>query len=238
MYRKITNCIFFILFAISAIVLQSCSHTNELSKFNLKNRSILFNNSTSPEFAGSNISFDGKFFGSRSVVEEILNTVASIFSESEVKEKINRVISADTISNVMGEEFKKSLVTYFSVNKVDSISDKPDFLVDTEFIRFKLTSRPEGVYAIIRTSSRIVERKTAKIVWENKENYTLPLRNNYAGYFPDSRVRTVAGTINAITLMNMSDDEIRKVIKEVTKEVAKEMSETLREDIAEMNDGK
>ncbi|CAN5470269.1 hypothetical protein BH10BAC5_BH10BAC5_12390 [soil metagenome] len=238
MNRKITNCILIVLFAISAIVLQSCSHTNELSKFNLKNRSILYKNSTSPEFAGSNISFDGKFSGSRSIVEEIIQTAASIFSESKVKEKINRVISADTISNVMSEEFKNSLVTYFNVNKVDSISDNPDFLVNTEFIGFNLTSRPEGVFAMIRTGSRIVERKTAKLVWENKEIYTLPLRNNYAGYYPDSRIRTAAGTINAITLMNMSDEEIRKVIKEVTKEAAKEMSETLREDIAEMNEGK
>lgn len=233
MIKKIS---YFILFAFFAVAFQSCSHTNELSKFNLQNKKVLFRNSTSPGFASSNISFDGKFYGDRSIVEEIVNTVASIFSESAVNEKIKRVISPDTVSSIMGDEFKNSLTTYFNVLSTDSISDQPDFLVDTEFIGFRLASRPEGVFAIIRTGSRIVEKKTAKLVWDNKENYDLPLRNNYAGYFPDGRVRTAAGTINAITLMNMSDEEIRSAIKEVTKEVAKEMSETLREDIAEMNE--
>lgn len=238
MKRKLTFSapLLFVLFC--TIIFQSCSHTNELSKFSLKGKKIMFRNTTSPGFAGSSISFDGNTFGNKNIVEEIVTTVASIFSESAVNEKIKRVISPDTVSSVMAEEFKISLNTYFNIKNVDSLSGSPDFLVDTEFIGFKLVSRPEGVFAIIRTASRITERNTAKVVWDNKENYDLPLRTNYAGYIPDGRVRTAAGTINAITLMNMPDEEIRTAIKEVTKEVSKEMSETLREDIAEMNEGK
>jgi hypothetical protein len=116
---------------------------------------------------------------------------------------------------------------------VDTVSDKPDYIVETRFERFRLNSSSIGVFANIDSKIMIIDRKTAKTVWENHESSHVPIYDVVISHTGSKIIRTTKSIINAIRLMQMTEEEIVIAVNISAAEVGKEQSDQLREDIAD-----
>jgi len=96
-----------------------------------------------------------------------------------------------------------------------------------------LRSNNVGVFANIDTRVIITDRKTAVTVWENCEWSDIPIYDVFISYTSSRIVRTTKSIINAIRLMQMTEEEIAVAINIAAGEVGKEQSDQLREDIAD-----
>jgi hypothetical protein len=70
----------------------------------------------------------------------------------------------------------------------------------------------------------------------NTETSNIPLREVFNGVFYPSEIYTAAGIINAIRLMNMTEEEIRAAVDAAAGEAGRRQCETLREDISSKYD--
>ena len=153
--------------------------------------------------------------------------------ENEVREKLEKALYPDSISSSISEGIEEGLITYYNMKPVDSVVDKPDYIMETRFEKFRLRSSSTGVYANINSKVIIIDRRTAATVWENDESYHVPIYDVFITYNSSRVVRTTKSIINAIRLMQMTEEEIATAINIAAGEVGKEQSDQLREDIAD-----
>ncbi|MBC8490365.1 MAG: hypothetical protein H8D45_30485 [Bacteroidetes bacterium] len=96
-----------------------------------------------------------------------------------------------------------------------------------------MRSNNVGVSANIDSRVIITDRKTAVTVWENYESSDIPIYDVIISYTSSRIVRTTKSIINAIRLLQMTEEEITIAINIASGEVGKEQSDQLREDIAD-----
>ena len=125
--------------------------------------------------------------------------------------------------------------TYFNTNTVENLDENPQFIAETRLERFRIVSNTSGIYAMIDTRIILTDRGTAKTVWENTECANVPIGDVIYDFTCNRYIRTAKGVINAVRLMQMSEEEIRAAINIVAGEAGKRQSDQLREDIAGEN---
>ena len=221
----------FIILFFPAVIFIGCAHTNELAKYNLMNKNILFKQWVSPALACVEVDINSSYESSNPFVV-ILSDIGSSYTEGEVREKIQRVVNADSIVHEISDGLKEGLNTYYRINPVSSLEENPNYILETKLQKFRLSSDSYGIYATVECTALITDRNSAKTVWENSESNSIPLNDVIISYGETTLVRTTASVINAVRLMNMSDDEIRTAINYAVKESGKKQSDQLREDIA------
>jgi hypothetical protein len=163
----------------------------------------------------------------------ILTDIGENYMESEVREKLKKALHPDSISASISEGIEEGLITYYNMKPVGSTDDKPDYIMETRFEKFRLRSSSMGVYANINSKVIIIDRKTAATVWENVESYHVPIYDVIITYTSSRVVRTTKSIINAIRLLQMTEEEMAIAISIASEEVGKEQSDQLREDIAD-----
>jgi hypothetical protein len=87
----------------------------------------------------------------------------------------------------------------------------------------------------VRAKSRMIDRKTGSIIWDDAESHTVPLTHTFGAAFAPKAVSSAASIYNAVELLSLSEEEIRSVIDQAAAQAGREIAETLREDIAEMH---
>ena len=222
---------YIIIIFLPAMVLFGCTHTNELAKYSLSGKNFLFKQWVNPSLTRVSVDINTSY-ESKNPFVVILSDIGSTYSESEIKEKLQNAINADSIASSVSDGLREGLNTYYKINTVTSLEENPQYIVETKVEKFRLGSNSYGVFATVECSVIITDRNTARIVWENYETSTNPIRDVIITLGEPMLVRTTASVINAIRLMNMSNEEIRTAIYNAVIEAGKKQSDQLREDIA------
>jgi hypothetical protein len=216
-----------------AFLFSGCTHTNELAKYNLASSNVYFKKYISPGLTKVCVDIHtGYGTDTKSLVTVILGEVGSGYAESKVEEKLRNAVNADSLSANLMEGVQEGLVTYCKINISDELDNDTRYVVETKLLGFRLASNSGGIYADAKTEVVLTDRNTGKIIWENRESSNIPLREVLIGVFGPSYVNTAASVINAVRLMNMTEDEIRAAVNAAADEAGRRQSETLREDIS------
>ncbi len=222
-----------IILTILSLLFINCSHTNELAKFNLLSKTVLFKYYSNSDLTRVHVSIDDEHFYKDDPFTVILTDIGESYAESEIREKLQRALNPDSISFSISKGIEEGLITYYEMKTADTLSDKPDYIVETRFERFRLSSNNIGVFANIDSRVMIIDRKTAKTVWENHESSHVPIYDVVISYTGSRTMRTTKSIINAIRLMQMTEEEIAIAVNISAAEVGKQQSDQLREDIAD-----
>lgn len=214
------------------ISLTGCgTHINEIAKFKLTNKRVLFKQYVSPDLTRVNVDI-GEYHYDQSLVTIVLTDIGGTIAENSVKEKIQNAVNSDSIAFAISERISEEMRTYFNTNTVDNLDENPQFIVETRLERFRIVSNTSGIYAMIDTRIILTDRGTAKTVWENTECSNVPIGNVVYDFTCNRYVRTVKGVINVVRLMQMSEEEIRASVNIAAGEAGKRQCDQLREDIA------
>jgi len=217
------------------ISLSGCgTHINEFAKFKLTNKNILFKQYVSPDLTRVNVDIGG-YHLDQSLVTIILTDIGGTIAENSVREKLQNAINSDSIAYAISESISEEMRTYFNTNTVENLDENPQFIAETRLERFRIVSNTSGIYAMIDTRIILTDRGTAKTVWENTECANVPIGDVIYDFTCNRYIRTAKGVINAVRLMQMSEEEIRAAINIVAGEAGKRQSDQLREDIAGEN---
>jgi hypothetical protein len=212
-----------------------CTHINEFARFNLSDKTIMIKQYVNPDLTRVNVDLDG-YYCDRSLISVILSGIGGSIAESSVREKVMNAVNSDSIAYAISLGIADGLETYFRANIVEDLEDNPQFIAETRFERFRIASNTSGVYAMIDTRVLITDRFSAKTVWENTECANIPIGDVIYDFTCNRYIHTAKGVINAVRLMQMSEEEIRAAVNIAAGEAGKRQSDQLREDIANKND--
>jgi hypothetical protein len=215
-------------------LLYGCTHTNDLASYNLSASRILFKKYVSYDLSKVYVDINAGYGNdTKSIIGVILGGLASGYTEEQVKEKFRNAINGDSISTNITDGIKEGLLTYYRITPVTSLEEDPKFIMDTQLLKFYVESNSYGIYVKAHTKAILTDRSTARTVWENDETSSIPLYDVYIPSFGSQTIQTSKSVLNAIRLMNMSEDELRFAINTAAEEVGRMQSETLRKDIAD-----
>jgi len=212
-----------------------CTHVNEFARFNLSDKNIMMKEYVNPDLTRVNVDLDGYYYD-RSLISVILSGIGGSIAESSVREKVMNAVNADSIAFAISEGIADGLETYFRANIVYDLNENPQFIAETRFERFRVASNTSGVYVMIDTRVLITDRNTAKTVWENTQCANVPIGDAIYDFTCNRYIRTAKGVINAVRLMDMTEEEIRAAVNIAAGEAGKRQSDRLREDIANKNE--
>lgn len=236
MYNKnnIKKILIFLPFSILLIITGCGTHINEFARFKLTNKNVYFKQYVNPDLTRVNVNINDYYYEDN-LVTVIMKEVGGAIAESSVQEKLQNAINADSIAYAISESISEEMHTYFNTNSVENIDENPQYIAETRLERFRISSNTSGIYAIIETRIILTDRGTAKTVWENTESANVPIGDVIYDFTFNKYVRTAKGIINAIRLIQMSEEEIRAAINIAAGEAGKRQCDTLREDIANNN---
>ncbi|MCL5030910.1 MAG: hypothetical protein M1480_18030 [Bacteroidetes bacterium] len=216
------------------IFLAGCAHTNELAKYDLSGKGILFSNHVSAN--ASKLQFVNHTPAKQEKEKsDVLSAIASIGSDilsESSKSKITDAVSTDSIASYVSEGLKNALIIFLKINPVNSVNENPQFVVETTIDKCQLVTGTDHVSISVQASSRIIDRNSGNIVWDDNETETVPVEENYANDKDNSS--TLNKVISAVQLSSLSEKEIQKVVNEAAKNAGRKIGETFREDVIKL----
>jgi len=215
-----------------AVAVGGCGHTNNLAKYNVQGGTALFRAYASGS-AGSYAHVESP--AKHNTVLSILAAIGSGIVSDQGRKKLDDAINRDSIATSVAKGMRQATTDYLSITAVDSISQNPDFIIETEVTDFDVVSGSWGLSMHVRAKSRMIDRKTGSIIWDDAESHTVPLTHTFGAAFAPNAVSSAASIYNAVELLSLSEEEIRSVIDQAAAQAGREIAETLREDIAEMH---
>ena len=222
------------------LICGGCAHTNELMKYDLNGKNAYFEEFVSSqanviqvEINTSEKKKDEKDSEKKSDSESILDAVVSVGSAILTAEKISDIEeSVDTYELItsVSDGFKETLETYVNINSIDN-KREADFIVETELERCVLNVYKNSVNVTVQANTKIIDRATGKIVWENWESDTIPVGSGKRKV--KVKKRTESTVLTALQLASLSKREINACVSAAAVDVGREMGETFRDDLAE-----
>lgn len=225
---KIYRALFLLL---GAVVMVGCGHTNNLARYNVRNTTAYYRTFVDAS-AESHTHIEGV---GDNVIADIAAAVGSVVVGSEAQAKLERAVNGDSIALAVSHGIRDAAGDYLMITPVASMNDGPDLIIETELTEYKLISSATGVRVHVEGTSRVIDRKTGGIVWEDGESHTVPISNSWIASLGPSPVAAGASIANAIQLMNLPEEQIREVIGLAAAKAGREIGETLREDVAKLN---
>jgi len=223
--------LFFLIFIIfSFLFFSGCTHINELPNYNLKGSKILIKHTVNVNMKGAEVSIDYNIF-SKNLLEVVVEGLGAGYVETEVNKKLYNSVNIDSVSMYISNGLKEGLETYLGMIVVINVEEEPDLIFESILDNIKLKSDSYGVYAFISTRGRLIDRKTAKLIWQNDETYSVPFGIILYYYSGDKKIRKATGIINAIRLLQMTEEEIRESVIYIAEEVGKKQCEQFRVDL-------
>lgn len=242
MMCKVANHLFVLLCIASTLLSIGCGHVNKLSTVKFRTSTVYSEYKVVGDAVRGVVCVGTESANpivndsSKGVLRSVINTVGTIGSAiatSSVESKIARSVSPDSLSWSVASEFERSLEMYAAIVPVRSLGEKPDFIAETLLERYELSSAPSGVFAKVSITSRIIERGTGKLIWENSESKTIGLSNLSPAGVHTPIGRRIGGIMNMIQILSMSSENVRGVLLAAATEAGRKMGETFREDISE-----
>ncbi len=218
---------------LAALAVVGCGHTNNLARYDIAGKTAMVRSFTSTRGSGeahvANPDKDNPITG-------IATIIGSGIIGDQAQRKLQSAIDADSIAAAVAEGTWESASMYLGLHRVQGVDDNPDFIIETELREFKLRSSEAGLSADVCARSRVIDRHTGGLVWEDSENRTIRLSQTGPAVLLPDAVRTGVGAFNAAKLLDMSESEIRDVIQQAAELAGREIGETLRKDVADLRD--
>lgn len=217
-------------FVFSTIILTSCSHTNNLSKYKVAGAPVIFR--VSAKEGGS--AYSSVSSPSKNVIVEIVSAVGSGVASELAQKKLNRVVNPDSIAMFISQGMKFAMIDYLNIKPVKDMSENPEYIVETKLTKYQIISNEYGLSANACGNSRIIHRSTGAIVWEDDETHSFTISDTWLAIVAPNVVKTGTSVMNAVKLNSMKDEDLSKIIDMTGIEVGKKIGETLRNDISKM----
>ncbi len=227
---------------LSIILLVSCSHTNELAKYQVNGKKFVFNEYVSAK--ARVIEIDIKNYGNDKDekkkedkdADNVLDILTSIGTEILSAEKINKLensVNTDEQVAYVGRAMKKAMKTYLNIEEVPSLENNPLFVCDVLLNECKLVISKYEVAVSANVTSTIIERSSGEIVWENTEYGKVPIKSNYG--VKNKTSKKEEKILNVIQLATLDEEELNRVVGAAIDKIGYLFAETLREDVVEVN---
>ncbi len=225
----------FVVSLLAVVVVVGCTHTNNLAEFDVRNATYVFIDKTGPEAREVSIQSNASSGAKKndSDIGTLISGVAvagvTAGKQAELADKVNTENLIEHISKGM----QQSLELYLGAEISENTSDRPDFIVENTLTKCELCIGVSSTYLAVSAHSRILERATGKLVWENAETRSIPLNEAL-----NLRLGTFNNDIEAqafvlAKILAMPTDGINQKLGAAAEGVGAEMAETLREDIVE-----
>ncbi len=221
-----------LLLALPAVLLAACTHTNRLAQFKINGASALYRTTMSSDAASAIAVIESP---SKSTESNIITAIGSVIVSAEAEQKLARAMNSDSLAESVGNGIKQSTADYLGIRSVAGMAENPDLIIETELTDCKLLSSSIGLAIHVTGNSRIIDRRTGQIVWENSESHDVPISETYLAAIAPRGVRSGVSIFNAIQLLTLSEQEIRLVVQAAAKDAGREIGETLREDVADLH---
>jgi hypothetical protein len=218
----------------AALLAVGCGHTNNLAKYPVSGGSAVFRASVRGGAATSHVIVESP---SSNAVAEVAAIVSSIAIGSSGRARLEQAIVGDSIAAAVARGVERSAIDYLSMRPVGSIDENPAFIVEVDVEEYALVSGSFGMMVRVKGHTRIIDRASGGIVWEDSEAHDVPLSQTLLAGFGPRVVRSAASIYNVVQLLQLSDEELRRVVNEGAAEAGREIGEELREDAAEMRAG-
>ncbi len=233
MYKKfLIQSTIILLLPVIILGLSGCgTHINRFARFNLTNKNFLLKRYVNPNLTRIDVDIGERYYDN-DLISVIFTNAGGIVTENSVREKIQNAVNSDSLVLAVSDGIGEGLKTYFYANTVESLNENPQYIAETRLERFRVVSNTSGIYVMIDTRVIISDRGTAKTVWENTECAKVPIGDVIYDFMCNKYIRTTKGVINAVRLLQMSEDEIRAAVNIAAGEAGKRQCDRLREDIA------
>ena len=223
--------------ALIALTMIGCGHTNNLAEYDVTGKKALFRNVvTTKGGARTAVNSPASGNGGGNIIADIATAVGSQVMSDQAEQKLRDAINVDSIAAGVAIGMLSSTVDYLSITPVESMSDDPDYIIETELQEFTISSSASGLQARVCARSRMIDRRTGGLVWDDSEAHTVDISQSFVAAFGPAPVSTGAGVFNAVKLLNMTEEEIREVMAMAGQLAGREIGETLREDVAELHE--
>lgn len=224
--------------ALALAFLIGCGHTNRLSEYPILNATALYTTRVSPKALGTDVWLaplppDTTRPLTVDWVLEIARIGGEILTEAEASRKLQEALVPEELAAAAGRGFQAAAESYLRLAPLRSLEQEPPFVVETVLEEYTLTSSAFGIRAHVAVRSRILHRPSAQVVWEKSEKTTIPLqRTTAAGFIPGAA--TAASVFNAVRLLSLPTDELRRVLEYAAQRAGEELGESLRQDVAKL----
>lgn len=217
------------------LFLFGCSHTNELAKYDLNEKGMLFTERVTSNARRIEIVSEQEFNKKKDDSDNLLNIVANIGAgilSYDSQKRLADAVNTQTIVQYISEGLQDALKDYLNVVKVESFSENPQFHTETTLEVIKLVVGESGVKVNIQAKAKITDIATGAIVWDNWENKTIPISKNSTPNQKETS-STISNMFNAVQLAALSEEELNRAVGLAADDVGYYMVETLRDDILE-----
>lgn len=219
-----------LIMAMSVAVI-GCSHTNNLAKFNVNNATAYYRTFVTAN-AESAVHIEGL---ESNTATEVVAVVGGIITGGIEQNKVARAVNGDSIATSVGNGIRASTGDFLMIRPVASMAENPDLIIETELTKYKLVSSASGVRVVVEGNSRVIDRKTGGIVWEDQERHSIPISNTWLASVAPGAVAAGASIANAFQLMNLPEEQIRQLVDQAATQAGREIGETLRKDVAKLH---
>lgn len=217
------------------LILTGCGHTNNLASYDVVGKKALFRSVVTTK-GGARTAVSSPSSGNGNIIADIATAAGSQLMSDQAEQKLRDAINVDSIAAGVAAGMLSSSIDYLSMTPVESMSDDPDYIIETELQEFTISSSAAGLQARVCARSRMIDRRTGGLVWDDSEAHTVDISQSFIAAFGPAPVATGAGVFNAVKLLNMSEEEIREVMAMAGQLAGREIGETLREDVAELHE--
>lgn len=216
-------------------LLAGCGHINNLDKYDLNGKSMFFEESVSSDVNDVRIVYPSSKKSDSSgynIVEEVASMAGAMILTSATKNKLRNAANPRAIAGGVSRGIEKGLVRYLYARPVRRLDDATRFIVTTTLTECEIVSTAYGVYLKVYAETRITDRMSGEIVWENCEAERVALRRSPSLYSVTDD-NTAGKVTQAAELLSLSESEIREVMVAAAEDIGASMSETFREDLIE-----
>jgi hypothetical protein len=217
---------------LAAFFFVACGHTNNLARYDVVGKTAIYRSYAGEGAASSIVVIESP--SESSTIADVAAAVGSVIAGAEGRRKLQDAIDVEAIAASVARGIQQSTEDYLRMRAVGSMAEDPDFIIETNVERYEIVSTTLGMCARVSGESRMIDRKTGGIVWENSESHTIPLSETWVALAGPQAVRSGVGIFNAVTLLGLSAEELRKVINEGAAGAGREIGEELRDDVADM----
>jgi len=223
-----------ILAIMSALVI-GCGHTNRLSEYPINGKKALFRHYVDPSAPTSWVIVESP---TSNTIVDIIAGIGSAIASDQARRKLDAAVNGDSVASFLAQGITLATTEYLGIRPVASLADDPDLIIETELDEYKFISASTGLGVHTRGRSRITDRRSGVIVWEDSEGRYVSLTHTFLAPLGGRVISSGASIFNAVQFFAMSEEEIRSVIGNACVATGREIGDVLREDVSDAVTGK
>ncbi len=217
--------------SLAMLFLVSGCHTNELAKYQFRGATYRSETVTAANAAESHTHIPSPV---HNAFVDVITAVGEGIAGGALQQKVEAV-DAGLLSDAVGDGVEAVLKTYADA-KILSYEDtttQPDFIIESHLNKFSVNADAVSSNVTVDEYLRILDRKTAAVIWDDHESSTVLLRFDWV---PGPRpVRTAMAVLNLSDLLAMDTKDLQAVLQRASAEAGGKLGETLRSDIADLS---